>query len=379
MVPSDRVQVHVVDFFSGCGGTSAGLRAAGMKIVLGVDCDADAARTFKLNFPDSGFLETDIRQLEVDDIRPAIEACGDHPLLFCGCAPCQPFSRQRSTKKHPKRDRDLLDHFGRFVAAYTPAFVLCENVPGIQSVSADGGPFGRFLRMLKRKKYRLDYRVIECQDYGVPQMRRRLLLVASRVSDIAIPVATHGPETGNPYSTVADWISGLPRLKAGQRHRADPVHRAAALSELNLKRISATPKGGGRRDWPERLQLRCHTRKRRGKSYRGHTDVYGRMRLDCPAPALTTRCISLSNGRYGHPTQDRAISTREAACLQTFPRDFKFAGSFVSIGRQIGNAVPVLVAEKVGKAFLAALHRSVNGDIQSKSARAGHARPAADR
>lgn len=373
------MSIHVIDFFSGCGGTSAGLRSAGMKVVLGIDCDLDAARTFTLNFPEAAFLLADIRRTHVDDLRGVVEASAGAPLLFCGCAPCQPFSKQRSTKLHPRRGRDLLDHFSRFVAAYTPEFVLCENVPGLQSVSGASGPFQRFCRMLERNGYHHDYKIIECQAYGVPQMRRRLILLASRIGKIAVPPPSHGPSAGVPYETVSRWIRGLPRLEAGATDPRDPVHRAAALSPLNLRRITATPLGGTRLDWPKHLRLRCHSKPGPARVV-GHTDVYGRMHSDRPAPALTTRCISLSNGRYGHPTQNRAITAREAACLQTFPRDFVFEGGLPSIARQIGNAVPVRLAEAVGQVFIASLPGgAADGNVQGASSRARHAGAPADR
>ena len=140
-----------------------------------------------------------------------------------------------------------------------------------------------------------------------------------------------------------DWIGDLPKIAAGETHPTIPDHRAAGLSAQNLKRIRATREGGGNRDWPDELRLKCH------EDATGYSDVYGRMSWDRPASGLTTRCISYSNGRFGHPEQDRAISVREAACLQTFPMDFQFAGSLSSMARQIGNAVPVRLAKAVGR------------------------------
>jgi DNA (cytosine-5)-methyltransferase 1 len=157
---------------------------------------------------------------------------------------------------------------------------------------------------------------------------------------------------------VREWISGFPPIAAGETYAEIPNHRAARLSELNLERIRATPPGGGRFDWPEELMLTCHL-----GEYNGHTDVYGRMHWDRPASGLTTRCISLSNGRFGHPEQDRAISVREAASIQTFADDFVFFGSLNSMARQVGNAVPVLVAEVFGRYFLTHIERAeqING------------------
>jgi DNA (cytosine-5)-methyltransferase 1 len=190
--------------------------------------------------------------------------------------------------------------------------------------------------------------VVESRDYGVPQRRRRLVVMASRLGPLAFPRPTHGPNgASQSYSTVWQWIGALPPITAGETHADLPNHRASALSRLNLERIRATPEGGSRSAWPDHLKLDCHM-----NGHKGHTDVYGRMRKHAPASGLTTRCISLSNGRFGHPVQDRAISVREAACIQTFPLDFEFRGSLNSMARQVGNAVPVLLAQRLGHRVL---------------------------
>ena len=247
------------------------------------------------------------------------------PVLFCGCAPCQPFSKQNTT--HPERDADdripLLLEFLRFIRRCEPDIVFVENVPGIQKPSPDTEPFNEFLQGLKDAGYgKPDYDAVPLKRYGVPQGRRRLLLLASRHGRVELPPKTHGPGTGNPeYITVRDCIGDLPAIAAGAEHSRVPNHRAAGLSSLNLERIRATPEGGGHGGWPEDLRLDCH------REFEGYSDVYGRMSWDRPASGLTTRCISYSNGRFGHPEQNRAISLREAACLQTFPMDYEFAGS----------------------------------------------------
>jgi DNA (cytosine-5)-methyltransferase 1 len=188
---------------------------------------------------------------------------------------------------------------------------------------------------------------IDCCDYGVPQKRQRFVLLASNIGNISLPPKTHGFGDGKArFSTVGDWIADLPPIEAGQECDSVPNHRAANLSPLNLRRIKATPPGGSRLDWPSKLTLACHA------GHAGHTDVYGRLRMEQPASALTTRCISLSNGRFGHPIQDRALSVREAASLQTFDRDFRFFGSLNSMARQIGNAVPALLAQCLGECFV---------------------------
>ena len=332
------------DFFSGCGGTSRGMQDAGMTVRLGLDLDPDAKLTYETNYKDAKFICTDIRDVSIQDLSPYIVRRDGRPLVFGACAPCQPFSKQNQRKQEGDGRRNLLAEFNRFIKAYLPEYIFVENVPGLQTLAQSDGPFGDFLRFLTDLGYFHDHRSVMAYRYGVPQSRRRLVLLGSRLGQIEIPPATHGP--GTPYPrlpTAWEWISHLPPIAAGETHPGIPNHRAANLSPLNLSRIAATPIGGDRRDWPPNLLLPCHGR------HPGHTDVYGRIVKHRPSAALTTRCISLSNGRFGHPTQDRAISVREAACLQTFPMNFTFHGSLSSMARQVGNAVPVAMAKVFGE------------------------------
>lgn len=337
--------IRVFDFFSGCGGTSLGFAQAGMKVVLGLDNDPDAAETFRKNIKGAAFIEKDIRKVPTGALAPLLGSAGG-PVLFSCCAPCQPFSRQSRSKSARDPRRSLLGEFARFVKRWTPDYIFVENVPGLQHVERSEGPLGQFVALLDRMGYSHVVEVLPASCFGVPQKRERLILLASRRPGLKIPPATHG-SSRRPAATVRDWIGNLPAILAGEAHPTDPDHRAAGLSATNLKRIAATPEGGGRDAWPRSLWLDCH------KKFDGHTDVYGRLAWDRPASGLTTRCISYSNGRFGHPDQNRAISIREAACLQTFPRKYKFAGSHESKARQVGNAVPPLMAKAIGKAFLA--------------------------
>jgi DNA (cytosine-5)-methyltransferase 1 len=342
------MRIKVFDFYSGCGGTSAGLQAAGMEVVFGLDIDPDAGATFRCNFPRAHFLRKDLTHLRANRIEALVREHRGNPILFCGCVPCQPFSKQSPHRKKVKDDRiPLLSHFGRFVRYFLPEFVLVENVPGLQAITGEPGPLPAFVRLLQNLGYQLAMGTIDCRDYGVPQKRRRFVLLASKIGSIELPPKTHGTRTGrNGFSTVGEWISDLPPIEAGEECTSVLNHRAASLSPLNLRRIKATPPGGCRLDWPSELALACHA------THSGHTDVYGRLRMDQPASALTTRCISLSNGRFGHPLQNRALSVREAASLQTFDRDFRFFGNLNSMARQIGNAVPTLLARCLGEQFV---------------------------
>lgn len=337
-----RADVVLADFFSGCGGTSRGFADAGIAPALAVDWDAGAAVTFRLNFPKTAVIERDIRDLRADEVQAALPPSEDRITLFAGCAPCQPFAGHR----HEPTNRDgrsfLLLEFLRFVQSLEPELIFVENVAGMQRLSASQGPFAEFVDEVS-KTHHVSYDTISSADYGVPQTRRRLVLVASRLGPIDMPAPTHGPRTERSHSTVREWISDLPPLAAGNEDPDVSGHRAMRLSSLNLARIRATPEGGDRRDWPRHLWPDCH----RG-GFGGHTDVYGRLSWDKKAPALTTKCISYSNGRFGHPDQDRALSVREAARLQTFPTEFRFFGSLASQARQIGNAVPVALARRFG-------------------------------
>lgn len=335
-----------------------------MEIVFALDNDSDAAQTFAGNFAGtciaeestveedfSGiyYLRRDITEISEEALQPVVDACrrDNHPILFAGCAPCQPFTKQTTRHRADDTRRSLLSHFQRFVEYYQPEFIFLENVPGLQTITGKTGVFGQFLDALNQFGYYEMHAAVLAQHYGVPQKRRRLVLIASRLRPLSFPPRTHGRGTPNPeYSKVGEWIRDFPPIKAGETCPSISNHQAANLSPINLERIRMTPEGGDRRDWPDHLQLQCHL-----KGYSGHTDVYGRLGWDNLASCLTTKCHSLSNGRFGHPEQDRAISIREAACLQTFPRDFIFCGGLRSTARQIGNAVPVLLAKRFGENF----------------------------
>ena len=319
-----------------------------MDIAFGLDNDPDAARTFQANFPEAAFIAADIVDTPASALDELVEASADHPLLFNACAPCQPFSRQRTNEALLNDGRlGLLDHFSRFLRRFRPELIFIENVPGLRDSSLGGKVFGHLIQTLEELGYSTSHQIVRSQDYGVPQRRARLLLLASLFGTVTFPSPTHGhSDQLSDYTTVGQWIGDLPEISAGEAHPVVPNHRAARLSPVNLKRIRATPPGGGWRDLPPNLMPAS-----RKSGFKGFTDVYGRLSWNSPAPALTTRCISYSNGRFGHPLQNRAISVREAACLQTFPLDFIFKGNLNSQARQVGNAVPALLAQHFGNHF----------------------------
>lgn len=338
--------MNAIDFFCGGGGMTKGLMNSGINVLFGLDLNPACQATYENNnhIP---YLNRDITQTTGQQLLEEYPALADNDdLLLVGCAPCQPFSSQRRSD-HEHIAVNLLDEFGRIVEDLMPAHVLVENVPGIEKKGS--AVFTRFLELLLRSGYRYEYQIVNAKDFGVPQNRRRLILLASRLILPTLPVPTHGADL-LPYVTVRDTIYGYPALEAGGVDENINNHRAANISALNMQRIMATPHdGGGRVDWPAQLMLDCHV-----NGHVGHTDVYGRMSWDNVSPTLTSKCFSLSNGRFGHPEQNRAISLREAAALQSFPDDYIFEGSLQEVGRQIGNAVPVLLAQRVGEHLLAA-------------------------
>jgi DNA (cytosine-5)-methyltransferase 1 len=240
---------------------------------------------------------------------------------------------------------DLLLEFGRLIEATHPTVISMENVPQIRETNV----YNQFLEILTRNNYHIDARVIFCPDYGIPQTRRRFVLVASALGPISIIDPTHNRNDVH----VQDYIGNLPPIAAGQVHPNDDMHRSASLSAKNLQRIRASIPGGTWRDWPEDLRCECH-KKESGQTY---SSVYGRMTWEQIGPTITTQFYSYGTGRYGHPEQDRALSLREGALLQTFPRDYNFINPdvqfvFGDIARHIGNAVPVRLGEVIGISIL---------------------------
>lgn len=344
---SAKKNIVAVDLFCGAGGLTHGLQKAGINVQLGLDIDPACAHPINTN-NNTKFIQADITKLETKVITDVF-AQGSISLL-AGCAPCQPFStysqksrRGDADEESPPRNDDwkLVGRFGDIIRETKPDLVTMENVPPLYQQPI----FQRLLTDLS--DYNVDYRVVECRAIGLPQTRKRLVLVASRFGEIKIPDFESQP------ITVRETIAALPEIKAGGQDPCDRLHRASKLSKTNLQRIRASVPGGTWRDWPEALRAACH-KKETGATY---PSVYGRMEWDAPAPTITTQCFGYGNGRFGHPSQDRAISLREAAMLQGFPRDYSFIPedepvSFSKLGRLIGNAVPVTLAETIGRIFI---------------------------
>lgn len=336
-------KIKAIDLFCGAGGLTYGLRQAGVDVVAGVDVDPACEFPYEKN-NESKFILQDVATLTVDQVNHLL---GKKDLrLIAGCAPCQPFSshrKGRDTSTDPKWP--LLDHFSRIVRGVLPEFVTMENVVRIQRHEV----FLRFTEDLQSLGYKVIWKSLYCPDYGIPQERRRLVLLASRVGDIELPA----PVRMRKLPTVRCAIKELPVLKHGESNSRDALHLARKLSPVNLSRIRHSKAGGSWADWPKDLRSPCHKRTS-GGSFRS---VYARMSWDRPAPTITTQFYNFGTGRFGHPDQDRAISLREGALLQSFPRNYKFVESGkpvhqLTVGRLIGNAVPPLLGKAIGSAIL---------------------------
>jgi DNA (cytosine-5)-methyltransferase 1 len=339
--------ISAVDLFCGAGGLTHGLIQAGIRVEAGLDIDSQAEHAYRQNNPGVAFICCDIANQDARIIESLFRP-GKYRLL-AGCAPCQPFSKL-TYKSNRHESWNLLDTFGTLVRKILPDLVTMENVPELENRGSE--VLQRFLSTLRCCNYQIDRKVVRCQEYGIPQSRTRLVLLASRLGKISVPEG----DSIDPslWKTVRDTIGSLPPLSSGEVDPDDPLHASSALSPLNLERIRATPADGGTwKDWPRELILKCH-RRSTGKSY---GSIYGRMWWDRPAPTMTTLCNGLGNGRFGHPSQDRAITLREAALFQSFPIEYEFwprEGKLnrKAVGRMIGNAVPPQLARTLGAALL---------------------------
>lgn len=333
----------VVDLFCGVGGLAHGFHLEGFPIGAGVDVDGACRYAFETN-NDSTFLKEDVGTLTADQLRPYFVE--GQPKILVGCAPCQPFSTY--TRGGEQKREELVDRFADIICDLEPEIVSMENVPRLVKYR-DGEVLRSFVSRLEAAKYNVSCGVVFAPDYGVPQRRSRLVLLASRLGKIALEAPSHAR---GGYRTVEEVIGNLPPIAAGEAHADDPLHRSSRVSTLNLRRLKASVPGGTWRDWDEELVAACH-RAETGKTYPG---VYGRMRADGLAPTMTTQFFGFGNGRFGHPTQDRAISLREGALLQSFPEGYQFVEpgrpiAMKVMGKLIGNAVPVALSRAIARSI----------------------------
>lgn len=332
--------IEAVDLFCGAGGLTCGLNASKkVRVRCGIDNDPQCEYPYTYNNQCKFVLQ------KIENVTPQDVASHFSPKsirLLAGCAPCQTFSRY-----NPRADEKdvrwwLILEFMRLIRAIRPELVTMENVPGLTKQKI----FHDFVQSLQQAGYAVEYQVVDCSRYGLPQCRHRLVVLASRYGKVSL---LSPDEAGAKPQTVRDAIGRLPELEAGETWKDDPLHCTRNLSKINLERIRNSVAGGTWRSWPKELIVKCHMNDS-GKHY---GSVYGRMEWDKPSPTITTQFFGYGNGRFGHPEQDRAISLREGAIFQGFPKDYVFTKpdtpiSGTTVGRLIGNAVPVKLGEIIG-------------------------------
>jgi DNA (cytosine-5)-methyltransferase 1 len=339
-----------------------GLLKAGIHVIAGIDFEKKCRKTYEANNKPARFIKADVKKLKPEKLEAGIKVGSgknkatisvekdDDNMIFVGCSPCQYWSLMHTDKTKSQESKNLIEDFQKFVDYFNPGYVVIENVPGL--ATAENSPLTGFTDFLNEKGYtHTPHGVLKVCEYGVPQKRRRFVLIASRVKEVSLPKPIKDETL-----TVEKFIKTekFPEIPAGHKDKTEFCHTTAGLSVTNLKRLALTPKDGGTRlGWKDTdLQLEVY-KNHEGTVGFGFTDVYGRMHWDKPAPTITTRFYSLSNGRFGHPEQDRAISLREGATLQTFPLNYRFrATSVADIARMIGNAVPPELARRIGNAIL---------------------------
>ena len=335
------MSINAVDLFCGVGGLTKGVANTGINVLAGIDLDADCKYAYTVNNK-SDFIHASVSEIDSTVILNLYPQDGVKILM--GCAPCQPFSTYNNKKgKIKHKDWFLLDSFAEHITKIQPDIVSMENVPSLEKEEI----FQNFINTLKKNNYCVSYKVVNAADYGVPQRRKRLLLLASKYGEIKLIEPTHK----NNQITVREAIGDLIEIQAGEIADNDMLHTASKLSDLNLERIRHSKQGGTWRDWPEEILPECY-KKQSGSTY---SAVYGRMCWDDVAPTLTTQFTRYGTGRYGHPTQNRALSLREGAILQSFPRDYKFTENInydkTKVAKHIGNAVPVKLGEVIGESI----------------------------
>lgn len=345
------VEISCVDLFCGAGALTHGLLHSGIKVTAGIDLDESCRYAFEHNNVPAKFFAADVAAVTGEMLQAMYPEGGIK--LLAGCAPCQPFSSYSLGKAHQQEHTwTLLAEFGRLVGELLPEIVTMENVPKVEKHRI----FTDFLKKLRKLDYHVSYRTVDCAEYGIPQTRRRLVLLASRLAPIEL--RPRDPKRDR-RRTVRTTIANLPKLRMGEISTRDPLHRTSTLSSLNMRRLKVSVAGGTWRDWDPTLVAVCH----RGKSGKTFPGVYGRMTWDDPAPTITTQFYGFGNGRFGHPQQDRALSLREGALLQTFPAKYRFVEpraqiQFRTIGRMIGNAVPVRLGRVIGESIIAHVRSS---------------------
>lgn len=337
--------IKAIDFFCGAGGLTRGLLNADISVRAGVDNDGGLQKTYARNNKPSRFINSDINDVKIHELREELDIQAGDVTLYAACTPCQPFSTLSRLKGEDKR-KFLLLAFAGIVEECPPDFILVENVPGLNNRSGKD-IYQKFMKALVRCGFSADAGLLDAKDFGVPQTRKRFILVASRRGAVSLPT----PQREDRFATVREYIKKYPVIADGESSSEYRNHVARQLQPHHKRIVEAVPKDGGNRlDVSDTsLLLACHR-----KNPKAHSNVFSRMAWDAPSPTLTSRCADVYSGRFVHPEQHRGISLREAAALQTFDDDYEFFGTSISgISRQIGNAVPVKLAEQLGRAIRA--------------------------
>lgn len=350
-----------VDLFCGAGGLTLGLKKAGFKVVAGVETDAEIVRTYQANHPEVRLLVKDVRDVTGAEILKA--ARRKKVDLLAGCPPCQGFCQlTRKYRKHDARN-DLVLEMGRLVVELQPSIVMMENVPGITSRGKT--ILRQFLGLLHGLGYKVDSGIVEMADYGVPQMRRRFVLLAGKGFPVRMPSPTHSRD-GDKKNGLRPWITlyevignmGKPVTLSETKRKGGPSdfdwHVVRDIKPITRQRLSALSSGDDRSDLPQSLRPMCHK-----ETDEGFKNVYGRMEWDDTPPTITGGCTTLSMGRFGHPEQLRTISVREAAMIQTFPKYYRFHTRSIEVAcNMVGSALPYRFALKASKCCRDALRPS---------------------
>ena len=340
-------KIEAIDLFCGIGGLTYGLRQAHIKgakinVLAGLDNDITCQDSYEKNNK-AQFIAGDITKYDFKRLKKLYSK--DSIRVLVGCAPCQPFSAHSYKYKDRTDDTrwNLINYFIKAVEILNPHVISMENVRGITKT----GIFNKFVKSLEKLGYKIEHKIINCADYGIPQNRSRLVLLGSKWGEIVIPERTFSKEK---YKVVGDVIKDLPNIKSGETDDSDHIHKCRNLTPINLKRIKQSTPSGTWRDWDKSLLPECY-KKESGKTF---CSVYGRMSWDNVSPTITTQFYGYGSGRFGHPEQDRAISLREGALLQTFPMGYDFGKkiTFSTLGKHIGNAVPPKLGRVIGNAIL---------------------------
>ena len=342
--------IKAIDFFCGAGGLTRGLLDAGIEVLAGVDNDERLQETYTHNNKPSRFINEDIDAIDIHELRKELKIQDEDITLYAACTPCQPFSTLSRQNWEDDDRKILLLTFAKIVKECPPDFILVENVPGLNNGSGKE-IYNEFLEILEDCDFSEPAAdLLDAKHFGVPQTRKRFILLASKEDSISLPTPITDPSQ---FVTVKKCIGEYPEIADGEESEDCLNHRARELQSHHKRIVEAVPKdGGSRRDITDTsILLKCHQDRPDA-----HKDVFGRMAWDKPAPTLTSRCSDVYSGRFIHPEQNRGISLREAAALQTFRDDYEFFGtSITGIARQIGNAVPVKLAEHLGESILNSL------------------------